>query len=426
MKFSLKFFALALSLLLVMPVLSGAVSAKGSDAVVSPGVAVIAEKSKMTVTGMSCSAATFNADAFDLALGTTVKEITVLTLPDPAEGTLYLGSNPIAVNQSIGRKNFSRITFKPADTKGADATFYFTHNDSYATECHVMVIDTLNLAPTVSDDISIETMRGIDVYGSVSATDPEGDALTYYVTTKPKKGSVTVTDNATGTFVYTPEEKRRGRDSFSLCVVDEYGNISDEIKVSIKINKNTCGIEYSDLDGHWAHNAALEVTEAGVMSAVYVDDEAYFYPAKTVTREEFVTMVMKSIGLSEIPDINKVVFADDGEISEEARNYCRAAEKLGFISGSEADGKVYFNPKSTITRAEAAVILRNIIKADVGDSVAVFADNDSIPTWAYEAVYAMRELGIMNGMGGNSFSPGSTLTRAEVASILATVIDMVE
>lgn len=423
----MKFSAFALSLLLVSTVFTGGVYAKSSDAVVSPGVAVIADEMKMTVTGMSCSAAAFSADAFDLALGTKVDEITVLTLPDPAEGMLYLGATPVAVNQTIGRRNLSKLTFKPTDADGADAIFYFTQESGYATECHVMVIDTLNLAPTVSgEDISIETMKGIAVYGSVTASDPEGDTLTYYVTEQPKKGSVVISDSATGSFIYTPDEKKRGRDSFTVNVVDEYGNWSEAIEVSIKINKNSAGVEYSDLDGHWAHNAAIKMTDAGVMNGAYIDADAYFYPNNAVSREDFVTMVMKTIGLSDIPEITKVVFADDDKISESARNYCRAAEKLGFIDGVEENGAVYFNPKSTITRAEAAVILRNIIRAEVSDSVSVFADNEAIPAWAYEAVYAMRELGIMNGMSGNSFSPNSTLTRAEVASILATVIDMVK
>ena len=79
-----------------------------------------------------------------------------------------------------------------------------------------------------------------------------------------------------------------------------------------------------------------------------------------------------------------------------------------------------------MTRAEVAVILQNVIGVKVDPSVPVFADNDSIPAWAAEAVLAMRQLGIMNGGADGSFSPSASITRAEVASILSSVYDMVE
>ncbi len=423
MKFSKKFYVLTLSLLLITAAVTPLASAAAVP-VVSPGLAVLAEKTAVTVTGMNYSAATFRTDTFDTYLGCRVDEITVLTLPDPAEGTLYLGNVPVAVNQSIGRKNFSRLVFKPAGTTGAEASFYFTKDGTYPTECNLFVIGTANLSPVVTkDSISIKTSRGTSVFGSVTAADPEDDELTCYVTDYPEKGTVVLDGDS---FVYTPKEGKRGRDSFSLCVVDEYGNRSDEVKVYVKISKSAPDIEYTDLDGHWAAAAAEKMVNAGVMQGEYVNGVPYFYPGDTVTREEFITMVMKTVGLSDIPEINKAVFTDDGEIGEEYRNYCRAAEKLGFINGSEADGKIYFKPKSTITRAEVAVILQNIIKVKVDDSVAVFADNDSIPSWAYESIYAMKQIGVMNGVGDNAFSPNSTLTRAEVATILASVIDMVK
>lgn len=424
MKFSKKFSAFTLSLLLLAALATPFVSAAVTSPVVSPGLAILAEKTAVTVTGMNFSAASFASDTFDTYLGCKVDEITVLTLPDPIEGTLYLGNVPVSVNQSISRKNFSSLVFKPAGTSGAEASFYFTKDGTYSTECNLFVIGTANLSPVVTkDSISIKTSRGTSVFGSVTATDPENDELTYYVTDHPKKGTVTVSGSS---FVYTPSEGKRGRDSFSICAVDAYGNRSDDVDVSVKISKNAPDVEFTDLDGHWAAAAAEKMINAGVMNGEYVNGVPYFYPSDTVTREQFISMVMKTVGLSEIPEIDAIVFADDSEIDEEYRNFCRAAKKLGFINGSDIDGKIYFKPKSTITRAEVAVILQNIIQVKVDDSVAVFADNDSIPSWAYESIYAMKQIGVMNGVGDNAFSPNSVLTRAEVATILATVIDMVK
>ncbi|MCP9274686.1 endo-1,4-beta-xylanase, partial [Mycolicibacterium arenosum] len=70
------------------------------------------------------------------------------------------------------------------------------------------------------------------VQGTVTAIDPEGDALTYRVTSGPTKGSVSI-DTGTGAFTYTPTTRARydatvrppGQvvDSFTVTVSDAYG-----------------------------------------------------------------------------------------------------------------------------------------------------------------------------------------------------------
>ena len=70
-----------------------------------------------------------------------------------------------------------------------------------------------------------------EVKGTVKAVDPEGDVLTYTLTSGPTKGSVTV-DSATGAFTYTPTSEARydatvgpGQvvDSFTVTVRDAFG-----------------------------------------------------------------------------------------------------------------------------------------------------------------------------------------------------------
>ena len=249
--------------------------------------------------------------------------------------------------------------------------------------------------------------------------------LRYHITDAPRKGDIKITNASSGDFVYTPREGKRGSDSFSIRAVDEFGGWSEPVKINIKINKSSSNIKYADMTGHWAYNAALKMTDSGVMGGAYVDGDAYFYPEQSVNREDFVVMLMKTIGLSEVPETDKTVFADDGEISDEAKKYVSAARKLGFISGSRDGGELVFNPASTITRAEVAVILQNIIGVEVDDAITVFSDTDSIPAWAVESVYAMRQLGIMNGTGNQTFSPNGTLSRAQTAMILSSVSELV-
>ncbi|MCD7944254.1 MAG: S-layer homology domain-containing protein [Clostridia bacterium] len=421
--------AVFLAVLLIIPAAAFAAdaTADASDttAIVSPALSVISRESVMTVTGMNGGSAVFTSESFDLYLGVEADSITILTVPDATDGTLYLGSVPVTSGQTVSRKNFSNLIFKAAGD-AADCTFSFTHDGTYATTCRVRVIDSVNLAPAFDNDgASVTTLKEISVYGSVSAADPEGDSLTYVVTSSPAKGSVTITDASYGEFMYTPSAGKRGTDSFGVRAYDEYGNWSDEITVSVTINRNTSGITYTDLEGDMSYNAAIKMTSLGVMGGVYVNGDAYFYPDVTVSREDFVVMLMKTIGLSEIPEIDTVYFADDELISDDARNYVRAAAKLGFINGTKDEfGVSYFNPDEEITRAEAAVILQNVIGTETGDTVAVFSDRDSIPSWAEASVYAMYEIGVMSSYGGD-FSPADALTRGQAAIILSNVADMV-
>ncbi|NLM56725.1 MAG: hypothetical protein GX192_04670 [Clostridiales bacterium] len=417
-------FSVSLFLLLSL----GASFALGADGLVSPALGVIAENMTMVKTGYSYSDITFTKEDFDFALGREAKSITILTLPNAADGTLYLGSVPVTINQTVSRDNLSKLIFSSSGEGTVETSFYFTAGGYYAIPCQLKIIDTVNFAPSISSDsvaLSVETMKNVAYYGSISATDPEGDALKFVITKYPEKGTVTLTDPAHGSFKYVPNAGKKGKDSFSIAVCDEYGNRSEEVTVKINITKNKSGVEYADMNEHWAYNAAIKMTEAGIMGGAAVNGKTYFYPDAAVSREQFVVMLMKTIGLKDVPEVRKTVFADDDEISDGARSYIAAAYVLGFIDGSKVDGKLYFYPSRSITRAETAVILQNIIGVEVSDAVPVFADADDVPAWAMESICAMTKLGIMSGTGGGTFSPFNTMTRAQTAQVLCNVSKLV-
>ena len=417
-------FSVSLFLLLTL----GASFALGADGLVSPALGVIAENMTMVKTGYSYSDITFTKEDFDFAIGREAKSITILTLPNAADGTLYLGSIPVTINQTVSRDNLSKLVFSSSRKGSVDSSFYFTAGGYYAIPCQLKIIDTVNFAPSISSDsvaLSVETMKGVAYYGSLSATDPEGDTLKFVITKYPEKGTITLTDADHGSFKYEPDDGKKGNDSFSIAVFDEYGNRSEEVTVKIKITKSKSRIKYADMNEHWAYNAVMKMTEAGIMGGAPVSGNTYFYPDASVSREQFVVMLMRTIGLKDVPEVNKTVFADDAEISNGARPYIAAAYVLGFIDGSKVDGKLYFYPSRSITRAETAVILQNIIGVEVSDAVPVFADGDDVPAWAMESICAMTKLGIMNGTGGGSFSPFTTMTRAQTAQVLYNVSKLV-
>jgi hypothetical protein len=79
-----------------------------------------------------------------------------------------------------------------------------------------------NQAPTIKYDPTTTTQTGQTVTGNVGATDPEGDPLTYTVTSAPTNGTVTI-DQKTGNFTYTPNDinyEAVQTDSFTVSVTD--------------------------------------------------------------------------------------------------------------------------------------------------------------------------------------------------------------
>ncbi|MDG0813466.1 S-layer homology domain-containing protein [Cohnella rhizosphaerae] len=82
-----------------------------------------------------------------------------------------------------------------------------------------------------------------------------------------------------------------------------------------------------------------------------------------------------------------------------------------------------FRPDAAITRPEMAVSVARALGQSSGDAAATgFADDKDIPAWARGAVAAMKESGIIEGKGANQFAPGDKTTRAEAVTVLLKVL----
>ncbi|WP_256761051.1 S-layer homology domain-containing protein [Cohnella sp. WQ 127256] len=115
-------------------------------------------------------------------------------------------------------------------------------------------------------------------------------------------------------------------------------------------------------------------------------------------------------------------FNDAAEIGEWAKVAITQAVEQGIINGYK-DGT--FRPTASITRAEIAVMIANILKLKVdANAVAGFADDKSIPTWAKSAVAAVKRSGIMQGQSDNQFTPNTAATRAVAVTILNKLLEL--
>ena len=276
-----------------------------------------------------------------------------------------------------------------------------------------------NTAP-IAENIELKTFRGVQVTGNFKVLDPDGDLLTFEITSVPKKGSVTPVRGTE--FVYTPNANAKGKDSFGYVAVDSNGGVSNTATVSIEIKKQSSKTTYSDMGSSSAHYAALVLSEAGIFTGEQLGGEYFFRPDETVSRGEFLAMCLKLSETEPINGITRTGFSDDSAIPAWTKPYVSAAVMRGLISGSRnVDGQLVFNASAPITFAEASVILNNAL--EITDVAAVSAiDTETVPVWAAGAAMNLTACRILpTGLSGIS---DNAVTRADAAEMLLASADI--
>ena len=162
----------------------------------------------------------------------------------------------------------------------------------------------------------------------------------------------------------------------------------------------------------WAQEAVSKAAEMGWMLGVA---EGKFNPAGNIRRGDFaltIARILEKDWANVSAEYAKDVFADvkAGDWYYEAVAY--VAEK-GIMNG-RANG---FDPRTGITREEAAKVLCIALGLEKGEGDTTFGDDGAIAAWAKPYVKACQDAGIMSGTDGN-FNPKNQLTRAETAQVL--------
>lgn len=417
----MRFLKSVISLFLLTFILASSALAYSTD--LSPAIDIIKNKTKFIKSGTVQSDVIFSADDFDKSFGLKVKSITIKTLPPVKDGILKLAGLAVVSGQEIPREKIGTLKFVPNANNVSQSSFTVFHSGDESTElkCTVSLSDGINFMPSASE-AAFSTQRNIVLCKTLPAFDPEDDKLQFEIVTAPENGILTLVSAETGSFSYVPKANFCGNDSFEYRVTDEHGNISDKEKVKIKVEKPESDIYFADMVSHWAHNAAIKSSARGHMPISYNHEgHAVFEPDREVSREEFLVSAMKAAGYKVDDEIFSTIFTDDSEISQSAKCYVSAAYRDEIISGYASPVGMVFDPDGEITRAQAAVIISKLINAPAADTKQVFADSDSIPTWAYDAMSSLVSCGIMSGMGDGTMNASAKLTKAQCAELLCSM-----
>jgi len=414
--------------LLAAITLTGSVSAAGytfGASLLSPALATLATEYDMVKAGLVSTEIGFTGEDFAAALGYTPSSVTITSLPPASEGTLYFGTVPAAVNQQISKGNLSLLRFVPVSGCAA-SSFRFQGDQDYSHVCTLRFTESVNQVPLTAGGTAaaVWTQQNIGTWGTLPGTDPDGDPMRYEIVSYPLKGLITLTNTATGEYRYTPYDGAVGTDVFSYQIRDSYGNYSSVRTVEVRIDEAACDIVFADMTDHWAQNAAVVMVAENTMEVFAEGGQVYFRPEDAISREDYLVTVMKLLGAGEIEACG-TVFADEDRMRPEATGYIQRAYNLGIIQGSEENGRLLFRPQDSITRAEAAVILNAILGAQTPETIPTFADSQVIPVWARPSLYALTNLGILQGTGDGCLSPESVLSRAQTAQMLLTVKNLI-
>jgi hypothetical protein len=147
--------------------------------------------------------------------------------------TYHIISGPSHGNLSGFAQN---VSYTPnANYNGTDS-FTFKVNDG-GSDSNPATVSINILAvndPPVAYNQSVETNQDTAMFINLTASDPEGDSLTYYIISDPFHGSLT---GSAPNVTYTPSVGYSGPDSFTFIASDGF-DPSNETTVNINVNKS--------------------------------------------------------------------------------------------------------------------------------------------------------------------------------------------
>lgn len=164
---------------------------------------------------------------------------------------------------------------------------------------------------------------------------------------------------------------------------------------------------------HWAGPAVNYLINRSIVSEPV---DGNFYPDRFITRAEFLKMMVHAKQLYIWNAINKF-----NDVNEDDWFYKHVLAGINnkIITGDENNN---FNPNALITREDMCVMLDRLLKKNAEEITVRFADDEQISEYAVNAVYNMMSLGIVNGVGENTFAPKENATRAMAAKMIYTML----
>ena len=330
--------------------------------------------------------------------------ICITELPDSGAGTVLLGSRVLRAGDILTAQQVEQMVFWPLQTQ-EDRVAEVVYLPIYEDRVEPAAVMTLSIrgkqdkAPVAQDSV-LETYKNLSNDGKLIAADPEEQTVAYTLVRQPRRGTVELRED--GTFTYTPKKNKVGVDSFTFMATDPAGNVSREATVTVNIMKPTDSKLYRDTQGLDCRFSAQWLRNTGLFAGEQVGGDACFFPEKTVTRGEFLSML---VNLLEIP-------VEQTDAPDWVQPYLDAAIRSGLVSGWQQES---FDMNGPVTGAETAVALQNALDLSAGHEEIVYGEE--VPSWAATSLAVMAANGV-------ELEAATPMTRGQIAQVLYQVSRM--
>lgn len=369
-----------------------------------------------------------------------------------SDGFATLNGAPASVNRSILSKTWvpasevrDRLRAKGYGSSDSPSDFEYnaTVNGSFvrlrsAPYTSASVVTTLSkgtkllLGACVEGDKATDNGRTSTLwYKATTATGQEGYISSLLVdmhlkapTITANRECVTITSNSSGDIYYTTDGSLPTGNSspyispvYNLgctykAVVIEGGSTSPVTTATVLSN----GVIFTDFT--YKDWFAASVDQAVCLKLFNGTGNKTFSPNTPLTRAQFVKVLASISGenLSGYTLDTSKLFTD-----VPANAWYRKQLAWAYSKGIIKPAKK-FNPNVVLPREQLCTMMDRYMTNILGVEVDIsktkkFADDESISSWATDSVYRMRALGIVDGVGGNRFSPKGSTQRSAASKV---------
>lgn len=159
----------------------------------------------------------------------------------------------------------------------------------------------------------------------------------------------------------------------------------------------------------WMEPYLNQVVDWGIMRGNAAGD---LNPDRRITRAEFVTMVNRAFGYTEV---GPNPFNDVPDSAWYAEDIC-IAHQAGYFNGTSPTTA---SPSALVTREQAAVLIGRNLRLQGGSGLnSDFTDSREMGAWSRGLVQEAADLGIIQGYADGAFRPKASITRGQVACFL--------
>ncbi|MBV1759229.1 MAG: BMP family ABC transporter substrate-binding protein [Dethiosulfatibacter sp.] len=168
---------------------------------------------------------------------------------------------------------------------------------------------------------------------------------------------------------------------------------------------------FSDMPDDWSTEALEKAVENGLITG----SDGLIKPKDPLTRAQMATIINRAFGAT-----NKASISNYTDVPGGAWYYEEMAKAVQMKTFLGDGNRLY--PDNPITRQEAFLVLARALKIEVSSvEPSGFTDLDDIASWAKGEIYALINQGYIQGSGGK-INPKQTITRAEFAQLMHNLI----